>query len=119
MVSADDASALGLHRSARPSVLVERHAKAGLQAPLATPWNSTIYSAKARAARQALEDGRGADLVQRSRERVQAQRVQGGSGSWVGCESAPCSRPGGADAYRLPSRVGQRLHWPDGRVTPI
>lgn len=22
------------------------------------------------------------------------------------------------DAYQLPSRVGDRLHWPDGRVTP-
>lgn len=29
----------------------------------------------------------------------------------------PVLRPGSEDAARLPSRMGDRLHWPDGRVT--
>lgn len=28
-------------------------------------------------------------------------------------------RPRSLDAYTLPSRVGNRLHWPDGRVTGL
>lgn len=28
-------------------------------------------------------------------------------------------RPRSLDAYALPSRVGNRLHWPDGRVTGL
>lgn len=29
----------------------------------------------------------------------------------------PVPRPGSEDAARLPSRMGDRLHWPDGRIT--
>lgn len=29
------------------------------------------------------------------------------------------TRPGAMDAYALPSRIGDRLHWPDGLVTRI
>lgn len=31
----------------------------------------------------------------------------------------PSFRPGAMDAFALPSRVGDRLHWPDGRITSI
>jgi hypothetical protein len=31
----------------------------------------------------------------------------------------PSNRPGAMDAAALPSRIGQRLYWPDGRVTHI
>lgn len=40
--------------------------------------------------------------------------------SYHGTETTePSIRPGSMDAFALPSRVGSRLHWPDGRVTPI
>lgn len=32
---------------------------------------------------------------------------------------APVTRPGSEDAATLPSRMGDRLHWPDGRVTDV
>lgn len=28
-------------------------------------------------------------------------------------------RPGAPDAFAMPSRMGSRLHWPDGRITTI
>jgi len=31
----------------------------------------------------------------------------------------PTLRPGALDCARLPSRIGNRLHWPDGQRTPI
>lgn len=56
--------------------------------------------------------------IRRSRndaDRLEAARV---AKSYSGRElSTPSNRPGAMDAYRLPSRVGSRLHWPDGRVT--
>lgn len=39
---------------------------------------------------------------------------------YVGTElHAYTGRPGAMDAYALPSRVGTRLHFPDGRVAPV
>ena len=37
-------------------------------------------------------------------------------GSWAGFESRPHHRPGSMDAFALPSRMGRRLHYRDGRV---
>lgn len=31
----------------------------------------------------------------------------------------PSNRPGAMDAYALPSRIGNRLRWPDGRTTSL
>lgn len=32
---------------------------------------------------------------------------------------APVIRPGSRDMTALPSRMGNRLHWPDGRITTL
>lgn len=37
-------------------------------------------------------------------------------GRYSGADLSPSMRPGAMDAYRLPSRVGRRLNFPDGRV---
>lgn len=42
-----------------------------------------------------------------------------GKGSWVGFESQPFHRPGAMDAFALPSRMGNRLHYRDGRVQEV
>lgn len=42
-----------------------------------------------------------------------------GKGSWIGFESLPFHRPGAMDAFALPSRMGNRLHYRDGRVMEI
>lgn len=38
---------------------------------------------------------------------------------YVPVEFAPSVRPGAMDASKLPSRVNNRLFWPDGRVEVI
>lgn len=40
-------------------------------------------------------------------------------GSWVGFESLPFHRPGAMDAFALPSRMGNHLHYRDGRVQEV
>lgn len=37
----------------------------------------------------------------------------------IGDMRPPALRPGSEDAARLPSRMGDRLHWPDGRVSDL
>ncbi|MBL0918018.1 MAG: hypothetical protein IBJ14_04905 [Hydrogenophaga sp.] len=56
------------------------------------------------------------------RQRSDADRLKAArlSNNYLGAELfVPSSRPGAMDAYGLPSRVADRLHWPDGRITPI
>lgn len=36
--------------------------------------------------------------------------------TYAGTELAPCTRPGAEDAFALPSRIGQRLHYPSGKT---
>lgn len=38
---------------------------------------------------------------------------------YTGAELHARTRPGAMDAHRLPSRMGERLHWRDGRVTDM
>ena len=38
---------------------------------------------------------------------------------YVPSEYAPSVRPGAMTAFALPSRVGERLYWPDGRITDM
>ncbi len=61
--------------------------------------------------------GRSIRRTRSDADRLEAARA---AKDYAGRElSAPCNRPGAMDAYRLPSRVGSHLHWPDGRITPI
>lgn len=41
------------------------------------------------------------------------------SGTYVGAELTSYARPGAADAMALPSRMNDRLHYRDGRVTDM
>lgn len=56
------------------------------------------------------------------RTSTDAQRLEAArrAASYLGEEvRQPSGRPGSMDAYALPSRVGNRLHWPDGRITSL
>lgn len=69
-------------------------------------------------------NGPGATVQRRIRKAVgrnpqRAAQGLSGKGSWIGFESLPFHRPGAMDAFALPSRMGNRLHYRDGRVMEI
>jgi hypothetical protein len=53
-------------------------------------------------------------------EQVKRAELLRQAATYHGAEtSQPSNRPGSMDAFALPSRIGDRLFWPDGRVTRI
>ncbi len=53
-------------------------------------------------------------------EQVRRTELMRQAASYHGTETTqPSNRPGSMDAFALPSRIGDRLFWPDGRVTRI
>lgn len=63
---------------------------------------------------------RAAGAADAAKAEIQEHPPCAGKRHWMGTGDArkPVRRPGSEDAQRLPSRVGNHLHWPDGRVTP-
>lgn len=51
-------------------------------------------------------------------EKARRAEVVRNAATYHGTETTePSIRPGSMDAFALPSRIGDRLYWPDGRVT--
>lgn len=59
------------------------------------------------------------ESIRRKRSDTDRLRAARNAKNYQGRElSEPSTRPGAMDAFRLPSRMGEQLHWPDGRITP-